>query len=103
VPRETFELHLRRTGGLAGLPMTATLHAGELGAAEAGRVAGALDALDPAAVAVPDLPGAADGFRYELTVVRGGATRTLAFGERGRPASLEPALRALTDRLTLAS
>ena len=102
VPEETFELHLRRTGGLAGLPMTATLRASDLAPAEAARVASALNRLDDATVAAPDAPGAADGFCYELAVVRDGATRTVAFGERGQPPGLGPALRALTDRLTLA-
>jgi hypothetical protein len=98
--REDLELSLRRTGGLAGLAMVASLNTQDLDAEEAGRILHALDRVDldhvqdrPGAA-----PGAADMFQYELQVRGPGGTRTSRFSERQMPAELAAVIRALMRR-----
>ncbi len=94
------ELSLRRTGGLAGLPMVASLNTRDLDTDEADRISGALDQVDLAKVGegAPDAPGAADTMHYELEVRRGDSTQTVDFGERQMPAELAPVVWALMER-----
>ena len=95
-------LTLRRTGGLAGLPMEATLDAGEVDPQEAAEIAAALDRLelstaDAGPAATEALP---DRYEYRLDVRRGDETHTLTFGERQVPEPLAPVIRKLMDRAT---
>jgi hypothetical protein len=96
-PSEDLELSLRRTGGLAGLPMEASLNTRDLDPEEAERILGALDRVDLASVQDrPDAPpGAADMFQYQLEVRGPRRTQTVRFGERQMPAELAPVVRAL--------
>jgi hypothetical protein len=98
--REDLELSLRRTGGLAGLAMVASLNTQDLDPEEAERILHALDRVDldhvqdrPGAA-----PGAADMFQYELQVRGPGGTQTGRFGEQQMPAELAPVIRALMRR-----
>lgn len=98
--REDLELSLRRTGGLAGLAMAASLNTQDLDPEEAERILEALDRVDlddvqdrPGAA-----PGAADMFEYELQVRGPGRTQTVRFSERQMPAELAPVIRALMGR-----
>lgn len=105
MPREDLELHLRRTGGLAGLPMVASLDTRELAADEAERILEALDHVDLAHV--EDRPGAAPGardtFHYDLEVRRPGRTDAVRFNERQMPPELKPVIRSLMRRAQLAT
>jgi hypothetical protein len=100
VAREHAQLSLRRTGGLAGLPMVASLDTRELEPEEAERIAGALDRVDLARVghASPPPAGAADTFHYQLEVHRGEQTHAVHFDERQMPAELGPVVRTLMRR-----
>ncbi len=95
-------LSLRRTGGLAGVPMQATLDTRNLAPAKAQEVIGALDNVDLAQVgtgAGQDWPaGAADTFHYDLEVDRGEGASTASFSERQVPAALAPVVRTLMER-----
>lgn len=100
MPDEHAHLSLRRTGGLAGLPMVASLNTRDLDTDEADRISGALDQVDLAKVGVgsPQAPGAADTMHYQLEVRRGDSTERVDFGERQMPAELAPVVRALMQR-----
>jgi hypothetical protein len=86
-------LRLRRTGGLAGRPTEAELDTADL---EPARAEAVLHALDGATSAPPALPRP-DAFSYELTIERGGDSRTVTFGDPP-PAELAPVLDALSGR-----
>jgi hypothetical protein len=92
---EHARLRLRRAGGIAGVPTEAELDTAELPPGEAEPILRALDAApDAPAAGGPPLP---DAFRYELTIERGGDTRTVRFGEPP-PAELAPVVQALSGR-----
>jgi hypothetical protein len=104
VERPHARLRLRRTGGIAGLPVEAALDTADLGPDEAEPI---LDALDAARLGAPEmapLEGAAppagppDVFGYELEVTRGGRTRRLRFGELDMPEALRPLVGLLRSR-----
>lgn len=81
--------------------MTATVRSTELSPDEAAATEAALLGAAGDGVPAPDPPGAADGFRYELTLKRDDTTRTARFGEHGVPDGLRAALRRLQERLAL--
>jgi hypothetical protein len=93
-------LSLLRTGGLAGVPMQATLDTRDLAPAQAQEIMGALDNVDLARVgAEQDLPaGAADTFHYDLEVDRGDGSSMASFSERQVPVGLAPVVRTLMKR-----
>jgi hypothetical protein len=97
-------LRLRRTGGLAGLPVEAAVDTADLAPGEAEPILAALDAaqLDAPDVAAlqgaPPPPGPPDAFGYELDVTRGADTRRLRFGELDMPESLRPLVALLRSR-----
>lgn len=97
---EHAQLSLRRSGGLAGLPMQAQLDTSELPDQEAKELLEALDRVDlgTAGRAPGAPPGAADGFHYELGVSRGGRTETTSFSERQVPTALAPLIARLMER-----
>jgi hypothetical protein len=96
VPDDHVQLALRRTGGLAGLPMEAALDTRELAPEEAAAITSALDGLDFGTLAPAD--GPPDTFQYRLEVRRGDRTQTATFGERQVPAALRPLLGTLMQR-----
>jgi hypothetical protein len=98
--REDLELSLRRTGGLAGLPMEASLNTRDLDPEAAQRILDALDRVDLASVQDrPDAaPGAADMFQYELDVRGPSRTQTVRFSERQMPEELAPVIHGLMSR-----
>ncbi len=97
---EYAQLSLRRTGGLAGLPMVASLDTRELDDEEAKHISSALDRVDLTRVGEgpPAPPGAADTLQYDLEVRRGESAHTVSFSERQMPPELAPVVRALMDR-----
>jgi len=97
---EDLELRLRRTGGLAGLAMVASLKTRELESEEAECISGALDEVDLVRVELrPDAaPGAADMLHYQLEIRGADRAQTIRFSERQMPAELAPVIRALMRR-----
>jgi hypothetical protein len=95
--REDLQLSLRRTGGLAGLPMMASLDTRDLEPEEAQRIFDALDHADlPRVQDRPGgAPGAADTFQYHLEIRGAGRAQTVGFTEQQMPAELAPVIRAL--------
>ena len=94
------QLSLRRTGGLAGLPMEASLDTRELAPEQAQQLLGALANVDLDNVGAGSdwPPGAADTFRYELEIDHGQGARKTSFSDRQVPTKLVPVVRALMDR-----
>jgi hypothetical protein len=97
---EHAQISLRRTGGLVGRPLEATLDTRELAPEQAKELIGALDRvnLDRIKEGKDWSAGAADTFRYDLKVDRGKTTRSVSFSDRQLPAELTPVVRALMDR-----
>jgi hypothetical protein len=97
---EDLELSVRRTGGLAGLPMVASLNTRDLDPEEAERIVDALDRADLGHV--QDRPGAppgsADMFQYRLDVRGPDRTQTVCFSDHQMPPELAPVIRALMRR-----
>jgi hypothetical protein len=91
---------LRRTGGIAGVPMEATLETSELDPHKAAEILAGLDRVDLGDVGKGDdwPPGAADTFHYDLEIRRGDSTRKASFSDRQVPAELAPVVHALMDR-----
>jgi hypothetical protein len=100
VSRPDAKLALRRTGGLAGLPVEAEVDTSELAPDERERVLQALDQTDLHRLAgAPDAPGSArDEFTYEIRVRRGDDAHALTFRDSQMPDDLAPVLDALVDR-----
>jgi hypothetical protein len=94
------ELSLRRTGGLAGLPMVASLNTRDLDPEEAERIVDALDRADLDHVqnrpGAP--PGSADMFQYQLDVRGPDRTQTVRFSDYQMPSELAPVIGALMRR-----
>jgi hypothetical protein len=91
---EPIRVDVERSGGFGGLVQRRTLDTADLTPDEAGRLRALLeeadlDAVDPAARALP-VP---DAFRYRLTVVRGGRRWELSLDDPQVPVRLRPLLR----------
>src|SRR4051794_33520315 len=98
-------LRLRRTGGIAGLPVEAALDTADLEPGEAEPILAALDAVPLDSPEIARLagggapaPGPPDAFGYELDVTRGAETRRLRFGELDMPESLRALVALLRSR-----
>lgn len=93
-------ISLRRTGGLAGLPVEAALDTRDLDPAKAQELLGALESVDLERLGSGKdwPPGAADTFHYALEVQREGGTHAASFSDRQVPAELAPLVRTLMDR-----
>jgi hypothetical protein len=94
---EDLELSLRRTGGLAGLAMVASVNTRDLDPEEAEQILDALDRVDLDHLQDrPDAaPGAADMFQYRLAVRGPDGAKTVTFTQRQVPPELAPVIRAL--------
>jgi hypothetical protein len=97
---EHARLSLRRTGGLAGLPMEASLDTRTLAPSDAAAILRALETVDlDQTLGNEDWPaGAADTFHYDLKVQRGQTTQTATFSERQLPAELAQLVHTLMNR-----
>jgi hypothetical protein len=94
---EATHVELVRSGGLAGLSLTAAVAVDDLPQDTADTVRGALDKVDLAGLAerpVP-APSGADRFQYDLTVTRGGQRHSVTLPESHVPPELKPVLDAL--------
>lgn len=86
----------RRSGGLAGVPLTATVSEDELTDEQAAQLRGLLadgqpEARDPAVG-----PGGADRFHYQLDLDDGQRHRSFSWDETNVPDPIRPLLTALT-------
>ncbi len=90
-------IEYRRSGGMAGIDMTASVDTRKLPAAQAQLAA---DLMDPtsAASAPTTGVGAPDRFSYELTVHDGEQAQTHNWSETEVPAVVQPLLASLGQR-----
>lgn len=88
-------IEFRRSGGLAGIDMTASIDAQDLPAEQA-QLATELIASPPPPPG--DGGGTPDRFSYELTLREGERTQTHRWGETQIPDSVRPLLADLTGR-----
>ena len=89
-------IEYRRSGGLAGIAMTASVDSADLPIQE-GQLAA--DLLTSAPTTEDDhTPGIPDGFSYEITLTDGTRTRTYHWQDPHLPDTVRPLLAALTDR-----
>jgi hypothetical protein len=90
-------VEFRRSGGFAGIDMTATVDASELPTEQA-ELLTQLMTQRPVAPAAGAAPGAADQFSYDVTLHDGQRTRTLHWTEAEVPDEVKPVLTSLTIR-----
>jgi hypothetical protein len=90
-------VEFRRSGGIAGIDMTANVDARELSAEQAQLVA---ELMSPGTAPAPPPGGAGapDRFSYELTVTDGERTRTYDWQEAEVPEAVRPLLASLGAR-----
>jgi len=91
-------IHFERTGGFAGMRMTATVNTESLSSEEARDLQEMVEAagfFDLPAVITTPTPGA-DRFYYKLTVEAEGRQHTVEMGEAAVPEALRPLLQRLT-------
>ena len=97
MPSKFVQVEFRRSGGLAGIDMTATVDASELPTEQA-EVLTQMVAQPPVAAKPSPAHGAADQFSYEVTLRDGQRTRTLHWTEADVPNEVRPILASLTQR-----
>jgi len=90
-------IEYRRSGGIAGIDMTAAVDTQEL---PKGQAQLAADLMNPrsAAATPPTVSGAPDTFSYELTVDDGQRTQTHHWNESEIPEAAQPLLTSLRRR-----
>jgi hypothetical protein len=91
------QIQYRRSGGLAGLDMTADAAADDL-SPEHADLARQLLAHPPATATTPPAAGGADQFSYQLHVDDGTRHRTFTWAEHEVPDDIRPLLSALHRR-----
>ena len=94
---------LQRSGGLAGISLSASLDTEQLPPEEATRLHTALGRVDLAELAsqADTGPGMADGFQYDLTFEQGGQSHQVSLAEPAVPEELRPVIDALMARASL--
>jgi hypothetical protein len=92
-------IRFRRSGGFAGIPLTAATTADQLAGDHAAQVQRLLTQAQasPGASRAAAVPGGADTFRYELDLDDGQRRRSLAWDETQVPEELRPLLGTLTS------
>jgi hypothetical protein len=93
------QVYFERSGGVAGIRLTATIDVRTLPSEEAGKLRQLIEAARffdlPAVITLPD-PGP-DRFQYKLTVETEGGGHTVWTDEVAAPSSLRPLLKWLTE------
>ena len=97
MPNKSVQVEFRRSGGLAGIDMTATVDASELPTEQVETLT-ELVAQPPVAAKATATHGAADHFSYEMTLRDGQRTRTLHWTDSDVPDDVRPILASLTRR-----
>ncbi len=90
-------IQYRRSGGIAGIDMTASLDSAELPVEQAQLAAGLLHPAGTLAAPAAS-PAPPDGFSYELTVHDGEQAQTHNWSETEVPAVVQPLLASLGQR-----
>jgi hypothetical protein len=98
MPPPPIRIRFRRSGGFAGIPLTAATTADQLAGEHAARARRLLTEAEAPRSARP-VPAAAgaDMFRYELDLDDGHRHRSLAWNETQVPAEIRPLLGTLTS------
>ncbi len=95
--RSPIRIEFRRSGGFAGIPLTATTTADALPAEQSAQVQGLLAAAPPRRPASsPPGGGGADQFQYQLDLDDGQRHRSFAWDETQVPEAIRPVLGTLT-------
>jgi hypothetical protein len=97
VAPQSVQIQYRRSGGLAGLDMTAQAASDEL-AADHADLARKLLTDPPAAASTPPAAGGADQFSYRLHVDDGTRQRTFTWADHEVPDEVRPLLAALNRK-----
>jgi hypothetical protein len=101
--KSTMRIEFKRSGGYAGIPLSATIDLDTLPAAESKYVRDLIDAAGffalPAAITAP-VPGA-DRFQYTLTIKTPERQHTVEIHEAAAPPALRPLLEWLTSAARL--
>jgi emfourin len=101
MPRSPIHIEFRRSGGFAGISLTATATADELPAEQAAQVQRLLAAdMPPPAPDTAPGGGGADRFQYQLDLDDGQQHRSFAWDEAQVPEPIRPVLGALTRLAT---
>lgn len=97
MPRSPIRIEFRRSGGFAGISLTAAATADELPGEQAAQVQGLL-AAEPPRQPRDTAPGGggADQFQYQLDLDDGERHRSFAWDETQVPEAIRPLLGALT-------
>ena len=94
---KSVQVEFRRSGGFAGIDMTATVDASELPTEQAETLT-ELVAQPPVAAKASPAHGVADQFSYEVTLRDGQRTRTLHWTDADAPDDVRPILASLSRR-----
>jgi hypothetical protein len=94
MPTDPVHIEYRRSGGLAGIDMVASVELHEL-PAEVAQIVTALTTNPPAGADQPGLGGVPDGFSYELTIEDGDRTWNHHWEDPLIPDFIRPLLAAL--------
>jgi hypothetical protein len=98
MPPPPIRIRFRRSGGFAGIPLTAATTADQLAGDHAAQVQRLLTQTEAPGGAHPAPAAAgADMFRYELDLDDGHRHRSLAWNETQVPAEIRPLLGTLTS------
>jgi hypothetical protein len=90
------QIEFQRSGGFAGLTMAATVDTAELPPAEARELEHLVESLEASGAGEAPAAGKPDRFQYDLTIRRGGKSRSFRLAEQ----ELTPDARELVKRLT---
>lgn len=97
MPPSPIRAEFRRSGGFAGIPVTATVTADELNEEQAAQLRGLLGPGMPQKTRDPASGGGgADRFQYELDLDDGHQHRSYTWDETDVPEAIRPLLTALT-------
>jgi hypothetical protein len=95
-PRPPIRIEFRRSGGFAGIPLTATTSADQLSQEHAAQLQSMLAGVQPPPQPGRAAPGGADLFQYQLSLDDGQRHRSFAWDETQVPPAIRPLLEALT-------
>lgn len=98
MPPPVIRARFRRSGGFAGIPLTATVTADELGQEHAAQLRELLTAGSQEQAPEASGGGGADRFQYELDLDDGQHHRSFSWNESRVPEPVRPLLAALTRR-----
>ena len=96
MPRSPIHIEFRRSGGVAGIPLTATASADQFAQEHAAQLQSMLAAAPAPPQPGRTAPGGADQFHYQLSLDDGQRRRSFTWDETQVPPAIRPVLEALT-------